>query len=68
MNKQNNSSDGFILLRELLTMFMVIVCFASALTAMTVFVHHGSRLLENIKTEINRQNETILRQFSNEKY
>jgi len=53
-------ADGFILLRGLLVMFVVIICFASAAAAMAAYSRQGSRLLENVQREINRRNEIAL--------
>lgn len=60
-NKPVNCTEGFILLRDLLVLFIVIICFAAALSAMAVMSHHGSRLLENVQREINRRNEIIIK-------
>ena len=54
------------MLRELLVMFMVIICFAAAVTAMAVLSHHGSRLLEKTQQEVTRQNELMLKRVSHE--
>ena len=58
---------GFIMLRGLLIMFIVIICFAAALGAITVLSHHSSRLLENMKQGITAQNETVLKRVFNER-
>lgn len=62
-NKPAVYDGGFILLRGLLVMFIVIICFAAVLTAITVLSHHGSRLLENIGREINSRNEIVLKRI-----
>jgi archaellum component FlaG (FlaF/FlaG flagellin family) len=54
------------MLRGLLVMFIVIICFASALAAMTVLSRQGSSLLENTQREINRQNEAVLKRLAHE--
>jgi archaellum component FlaG (FlaF/FlaG flagellin family) len=54
------------MLRELLVMFLVIICFAAALSAMAVLSHQGSRLLENTQQEITRQNELMLKRVFHE--
>jgi hypothetical protein len=47
-------------------MFIVIICFASALAAMAAMSRQSSRLLENAQREITRQNEAVMRRFANE--
>jgi hypothetical protein len=54
------------MLRELLVMFTVIICFSAALTALAVLAHQGSRLLENTQQGITRQNELTLKRISHE--
>ena len=56
-------TDGFIMLRGLLVMFIVIICFAAVLTAMAVLPRQGSRLLENVQQEINARNEIVLKRI-----
>ncbi|MCL2762102.1 MAG: hypothetical protein FWD36_02695 [Treponema sp.] len=53
-------SDGFIMLRGLLVMFIVIICFAAVIASMTVLSRQGSRLLENVQQEINTRNKIAL--------
>jgi len=65
-NEPAAGAGGFILLRGLLVMFIVIICFASALAAMAVMSRQSSRLLENAQREITRQNEAVMRRFANE--
>jgi len=60
----DNGTDGFILLRGLLVMFVVIICFASAMAAMAAFSRQSSRLLENVQREINRRNGIALQMVS----
>jgi hypothetical protein len=67
-NEQQRYSEGFILLRELMVMFVVIICFAAVLGAGVVLSRQGSRLLENTQLEIVRQNEIVLRRLANETY
>jgi len=62
--KPTGTTDGFIMLRGLLVMFVVIVCFAAALAAMAVFARQSSRLLENVQREINARNEIMLKRVN----
>jgi len=60
------------MLRGLLVMFIVIICFAAAVAAIAVLSRQGSRLLENTQREISRHNEAVLKacvqaQFANER-
>jgi len=64
--KQEKGNEGFVMLRSLLMLFMVIICFAAALGALAMLSNHGSRLLENTRREIIRKNETVLKRFANE--
>jgi len=57
-------TDGFIMLRGLLVMFVVIICFTAAIVAMAVLSHQGSRLLENVQREINTRNEMVLKRVN----
>jgi hypothetical protein len=63
---QGKGNEGFVMLRGLLTVFMVVICFAAALWALAMLSRHGSRLLENTQRELIRKNETILKRFANE--
>jgi hypothetical protein len=60
-NKPDTSTEGFILLRDLLVLFIVIICFAGAVAAMSALSHQSARLLENVQKEINRQNEITIK-------
>ena len=55
-----SDSDGFILLRGLLTMFIVIICFAAILASIAVIARQSSRHIENVQTEINSRNQIML--------
>jgi hypothetical protein len=66
-NKKPAGTEGFIMLRGLLVMFIVIICFAAALSAMAVLSRQSSRLLENAQQNINKQNEIVLKRLANER-
>ena len=57
--KSTGGSGGFILLRDLLVMFVVIICFAAVLVSFTVVSRHSSRLIENVQEQINSRNHTM---------
>jgi len=56
----SGSTDGFILLRDLLVMFVVIICFAAVLVAMTVLPRQSSRQIERVEQEIAKRNSIML--------
>jgi hypothetical protein len=60
-NKAAAGSAGFVLLRDLMVMFIVIVCFAAAAAAMTVYTRQGMRLLETVQKAVAERNETVTR-------
>ncbi|MCL2410215.1 MAG: hypothetical protein FWC97_01095 [Treponema sp.] len=60
----SENTDGFILLRNLLVMFIVIICFAAILVSMAVVARQGSRFVESVQQDINMRNE-IMRQRVN---
>jgi len=53
-----NNDNGFVLLRGLLIMFIILLCFASLLAGITIFSHHSAVLLERVEKEIAARNET----------
>ena len=57
--KPSGGSDGFIMLRNLLVMFVVIICFAAVLVSLAVVSRQSSRLLENVQMEISSRNEIM---------
>jgi archaellum component FlaG (FlaF/FlaG flagellin family) len=57
-------TDGFIMLRGLLVMFIVIICFAAVIAAMAVLSRQSSRLLENVQREVNTRNEIVLKRVN----
>lgn len=52
----NKSSDGFVMLRDLLVMFVVIICFAAVMVSMAAAARQSSRLFENTLKEIDARN------------
>lgn len=63
-NKPSAGTDGFIMLRGLLVMFIVIICFAAVLASMAVLSRQSFRLLENVQQEINSRNEMTLKRIN----
>jgi len=57
--KPASGSDGYILIRDLLVMFIVIICFAAILVSFALVSRHSSQLLENVQVEINLRNHSI---------
>jgi hypothetical protein len=56
--------DGFLLLRGLLIMFIIIFCFAALMGSITVYARQGTAVLQKALNEIQRRNELQLRQVS----
>ena len=54
-----NNESGYILLRGLLALFIVVLCFASVLAGFTIFSHRSAVLLEQTEEEIQSRNETV---------
>ncbi len=53
--------DGYVLLRGLVVMFIVILCFAAVLTGMTVFTHRSALLFRDAQEEIQYRNREIIK-------
>ena len=64
----NKGSEGFVMLRSLLAVFMVIVCCAAVLGALAALSRQGSRLLEHTQREILRKNEAVLKRAAHDAY
>jgi len=63
----NNYSDnecGFIMLRNLLVMFVVIICFIAVVASMAAVARQSSRYLENVQEEITKRNELVLKRIN----
>ena len=59
-----NSEKGFVLLRGLIAMFIVLICFSGILFSLSV-VSRGSFLLrEEVYKEIEQRNESVLRSLN----
>lgn len=56
----NSRDDGFLLLRGLIVMFIVIICFAAVLAGISVFSHQSALLLERTEQEIQYRNEETM--------
>jgi len=68
VNKPNPGTEGFIMLRGLLVIFIVIICFSAAIAAMAVLSRHSSTLIENTEREITRQNAMLIKWLADERY
>jgi hypothetical protein len=55
--KAKNGEEGYVLLRSLIAMFAVILCFAAVLAGIGVLSHRSAALLENTEKEIQSRNE-----------
>ena len=56
---KQNSDAGFVMLRDLLVLFVVIICAAVVLNALLVFVHQSSRIMGNTEKAIHEQNTRL---------
>jgi len=54
-----SKENGYVLLRSLLALFIVVLCFASVLAGITVFSHRSAVLLEQTEQEIQTRNEAV---------
>ena len=50
---------GFVLLRTMIVMITVVVCFAVLLTSLAVAARRSVRLLETIQQNVEAQNKTV---------
>ena len=55
----NDGEGGYMLLRGLLIVFIILLCFASVLGGITIFSHRSAVLLEQVKREINTRNDVV---------
>lgn len=54
-----SKENGYVVLRSLLALFIVVLCFASMLAGITIFSHHSAVLLEKTEQEIQNRNEAV---------
>jgi len=54
-----NEESGYVLLRSLLALFIVVLCFSSVLAGITIFSHRSAILLERAEQEIQTRNEAV---------
>ena len=54
-----------MLLRDLLVMFVVIICFAAVISSLSVVSRQSSYLLENVRQEIIIRNEIMIKRVNN---
>ena len=55
--ERKEGEKGFVLLRALITMFIVLFCFAGILFSLSVISRGSSLLREEVYREINQRNE-----------
>ncbi|MCL2881015.1 MAG: hypothetical protein FWF29_12300 [Treponema sp.] len=58
-----DNACGFILLRDLLMLFIVIISFAVILAAMAVLSSRSSRQIQNTEQETKRRNELVMQRI-----
>lgn len=54
--EQNPNEQGFVMLRELLVLLVVIICAAIVLNAFMVFVHQSGKIMNKTEQTIKEQN------------
>jgi hypothetical protein len=59
--RKNDNESGYILLRGLMVMFVIILCFAVVLSGIAVLSHRSAVLLDTVEKEIRNRNEIVLR-------
>jgi type II secretory pathway pseudopilin PulG len=52
---------GFIMLRDLLVLLVIIICAAIVLNALMIFVHQGALFMQNAEQSINERNSNLER-------
>jgi len=55
----SGNESGYVLLRGLLIMFIVLLCFASLLGGITIVSHRSAIFLEQAEKEIISRNEAV---------
>jgi hypothetical protein len=60
ISKKDNE-NGYILLRGLVVMFVMVLCFAAVLSGIAVLSHRSAVLLDTAEREIRNRNEMVLR-------
>ncbi|QQO10744.1 hypothetical protein [Breznakiella homolactica] len=53
------NDGGYVLLRGLVVMFIVLICFASLLAGMAVFSHRSAVILRTVQDEVRYRNTEI---------
>jgi hypothetical protein len=59
----SSKEDGFLMLRGLIAMFVVVVCFAAVMAGIAAFSRRGALLLERTEREILNRNEESIKQL-----
>ena len=54
-----NSKDGFVLLRGLIVMFIVMVCLAGILSSLAILSRRSAVYKEEVRKEIEMRNENV---------
>jgi len=63
-NNLQDAQGGFIFLRNLLVMLLVIICFAGVVSSMAAVSRQSSRYLENVQDEIEKRNELVIKRIN----
>ena len=57
--EQHTGQAGFVMVRDLLVLFVVVVCVAVVLSALMVFTHQGARMMRTTEQTINERNTKL---------
>jgi hypothetical protein len=59
LSNYRNAEYGYVLLRGLIIMFIITLCFAGLANAITAYAHRGMILFEQILQEIQERNSLV---------
>jgi len=62
--KIKKHKDGFVLLRGLISMFIVMICFAGILSSLALVSNRGSAFREEVYKEIEKRNIDTMRDLA----
>ncbi|MCL2793562.1 MAG: hypothetical protein FWD87_10800 [Spirochaetaceae bacterium] len=62
-----DGEEGFVLLRGLIAMFIILICFSGILFSLATISRGSSMFMEKVYAEINQRNEDAIRALRFEK-
>jgi type II secretory pathway component PulJ len=60
---RSTCKDGFVLLRGLIAMFIVMICLAGILSSLAIISRRSAVYKEEVRKEIEMRNESVLHQL-----